>query len=88
MTAATRFAVPPRLSMSPGVLPLVEASNAGFVIRYWPWRSSTRRSGTPSNRKALNTLCATHWSSRRSPKTPFGIYFPALIAQGDFLSWW
>ena len=65
-----------------------EASNAGFVVRYWPWRSSARRSGTTSNRKTFNTLCATQWSSRRSPKTPFGIYFSALIAQGDFLSWW
>jgi hypothetical protein len=61
------------------------ASEAGFVVRYWPWRSSARRSGTTSNRKILNTLCATPWSSRRSPKTPFGICFSALIAQGDFL---
>jgi hypothetical protein len=27
-------------------------------------------------------------SSRRSPKTPFGSCFSALIAQEDFLRWW
>ena len=64
------------------------ASEVGFVVRYWPWRSSARRYGTTSNRKTSNTLCATQWSSRRSPKTQIGICFSALIALEDFLSWW
>jgi len=33
----------------------------------------------------MNTLCAMPWSSRRSPKTPFGTFFSALIAPGRFL---